>query len=108
MAQREEYVRAFNRMKDELNGYKMNNKGKDGEVSGLQSDLISKSNSARQVIRIIHCNTQVEQLRGTLRTLEGALASLSSSLGAHRRLRPSGSSRRSASSTAPASPNHMP
>ena len=35
MAQREEYVRAFNRMKDELNGYKMNNKGKDGEVSGL-------------------------------------------------------------------------
>ena len=39
MAQREEYLRAFNRLKDELAGYKMNNKGKDGELSGLQIEL---------------------------------------------------------------------
>ena len=35
MAQREEYVRVFNRLKDELAGYKTNNKGKDGEAAGL-------------------------------------------------------------------------
>jgi hypothetical protein len=35
LSQREEYMRAFNRMKDELNSYKQNNKGKDGEVDGL-------------------------------------------------------------------------
>ena len=39
MAQREEYLRAFNRLKDELAGHKMNNKGKDGELSGLQIEL---------------------------------------------------------------------
>jgi hypothetical protein len=42
MAQREEYLRAFNRLKDELAGYKMNNKGKDGELSGLQIELQSR------------------------------------------------------------------
>lgn len=42
LSQREEYMRAFNRMKDELNSYKQNNKGKDGEVDGLQTQLTNK------------------------------------------------------------------
>lgn len=49
MAQREEYVRAFNRLKDELNGYKMNNKGKDGEVSGLQTELQNRITEAENL-----------------------------------------------------------
>lgn len=70
MAQREEYVRAFNRLKDELAGYKMNNKGKDGEVSGLQTELQNKITEAENL------KIENQQLQAQMTALEDKIKQL--------------------------------
>lgn len=70
MAQREEYVRAFNRLKDELAGYKMNNKGKDGEVSGLQTELQNKITEAENL------KIENQQLQAQITALEDKIKQL--------------------------------
>lgn len=70
MAQREEYVRAFNRLKDELAGYKMNNKGKDGEVSGLQTELQNRITEAENL------KIENQQLQAQITALEDKIKKL--------------------------------
>ena len=63
-------MRAFNRMKDELAGYRQNNKGKEGEVDGLQAELTNMITEAENLkIENSQLKAQIEALEIKLKKL---------------------------------------
>ena len=63
-------MRAFNKMKEELSAYRSNQKGKDGEVNGLQSQLTNKITECESL------KVENSQLQAMVQALEQKLKKL--------------------------------